>query len=38
VTYGASEHVSLDGSELRSVVDTGYRYGWHPRIRPTPKE
>jgi Tol biopolymer transport system component len=28
--------VSLDGSDLRSVVDNGYRYGWHPRMRPTP--
>ena len=27
--------VSLDGTEIRPATSTGYRYGWHPRMRPT---
>jgi Tol biopolymer transport system component len=28
--------VSLDGKEMRPATSSGYLYGWHPRMRPTP--
>jgi hypothetical protein len=27
--------VTLDGTDLRPVTGSDYRFGWHPRLRPT---
>lgn len=28
--------IAIDGADLRSAIETGYTYSWHPRLRPTP--